>query len=62
VHEADLVVNAVKTWLGNSVSRSLLKWVSKRTENSSKLEVALKKYVNEAQKLSFQEKLALLNS
>ena len=58
MHEADLVANTVKTWLGNPVSRSLLKWVSKRTENNSKLEVALKKYVDEAQKLSFQEKLA----
>jgi len=60
VHEADLVANTVKTWLGNPVSKSLLKWVSKRTEKSSKLEVALKKYAGEAEKLSFQEKLAYL--
>jgi radical SAM protein with 4Fe4S-binding SPASM domain len=60
VHEADLVANTVKTWLGNPISKSLLKWVSKRTENGSKLEVALKKYVGEAEKLSFQEKLAYL--
>jgi radical SAM protein with 4Fe4S-binding SPASM domain len=58
VHEADLVANTVKTWLGNPISRSLLKWVSKRTENGSKLEVALKKYVGEVEKLSFQERIA----
>jgi radical SAM protein with 4Fe4S-binding SPASM domain len=60
LHEADLVANTVKTWLGNPISRSLLKWVSKRTENGSRLEVALKKYVDEAQKLGFQEKIAYL--
>jgi radical SAM protein with 4Fe4S-binding SPASM domain len=58
MHEADLVANTVKTWLGNPVSRSLLRWVSKRTEKGSKLESALKKYVGEAEKLSFQEKIA----
>jgi len=34
--------------------------VSKRTEKGSKLESAIKKYVGEAEKLSFQEKLAYL--
>ena len=58
MNEADLVANTVKTWLGNPISRSLLKWVSKRTEKGSKLESAIKKYVGEAEKLSFQEKLA----
>jgi radical SAM protein with 4Fe4S-binding SPASM domain len=58
VHEADLVANTVKTWLGNPISRSLLRWVSKRTEKGSKLESALKKYIGEQEKLSFQEKLA----
>jgi radical SAM protein with 4Fe4S-binding SPASM domain len=58
VHEADFVADTVKTWLGNPISRSLLKWVSKRTEKGSRLEVALKKYVSEAGKLSFQEKIA----
>jgi radical SAM protein with 4Fe4S-binding SPASM domain len=58
MHEADLVANTVKTWLGNPISRSLLRWVSKRTEKGSKLESALKKYVGEQEKLSFQEKLA----
>jgi len=53
-----LVVNTVKTWLGNPISRSLLRWVSKRTEKGSKLESALKKYVGKAEKLSLQEKLA----
>ena len=58
MHEADFVADTVKTWLGNPISRSLLKWVSKRTEKGSRLEVALKKYVSEAGKLSFQEKIA----
>jgi len=58
MHEADLVANTVKTWLGNPISRSLLRWVSKRTEKGSKLESALKKYIGEREKLSFQEKLA----
>ena len=53
-----MVVNTVKTWLGNPISRSLLRWVSKRTEKGSKLESALKKYVGKAEKLSLQEKLA----
>ncbi len=42
MHEADLVANTVKLWLGNPISRRLLRWVSKRNEGSSKLEVALK--------------------
>lgn len=58
MHEADLVANTVKTWLGNPISRSLLRWVSKRTEKGSKLECALKKYVGRAGKLRFQEKIA----
>jgi len=58
VNEADLVANTVEIWLGNPISRSLLKWVSKRTKNGSKLETALKKYVGAAEKLSFQEKIA----
>lgn len=58
MHEADLVANTVKTWLGNPISRRLLKWVSKRNEKGSKLEVALKKYVGENEKLSIQERLA----
>jgi len=60
MHEADLVASVVKNWLGNPISRSLLKWVSKRTKNGSKLEVALKKYIGESEKLSFQEKIAYL--
>lgn len=58
MHEADLVANTVKLWLGNPISRRLLRWVSKRNEGSSKLEVALKKYVGENVKLSVQERLA----
>jgi len=58
MNDADLVANTVRTWLGNPMSRSLLRWVSKRTAKSSRLEVALKKYVGEAEKLSFQEKIA----
>jgi hypothetical protein len=56
--DADLVANTVGTWLGNPLSRSMLRWVSKRTEKSSRLEVALKKHFGEAEKLSFQEKIA----
>ena len=58
MHDADFVVNTVKTWLGNPISMSLLRWVSKRTENGSRLEVTIKKYVGEAEKLGFQEKIA----
>jgi radical SAM protein with 4Fe4S-binding SPASM domain len=60
MHEADLVANTVQTWLGNPISRSLLRWVSKRTENGSKLEIALRKYIDETQKLGFQERIAYL--
>jgi len=61
LHEADLVANTVKTWLANPVSKSLLKWVSKRTEKGSKLDVALRRYVGDIKrKLSFQEKIAYL--
>jgi len=56
--EADIVVKAVEAWLGNPVSRGLLRWVSKRTEKGSKLEAALKKYVGMQEKLGFQEKIA----
>ncbi|MEM3708723.1 MAG: radical SAM protein [Nitrososphaerales archaeon] len=58
MHEADLVVNTVKTWLGNPILRILLRWISKRTEKGSKLEHALKKYAGGNEKLSLQEKLA----
>jgi len=60
MHEADLVTNTVKAWLGNPVSRSLLRWISRRTEKGSRLESALKKYSGDQGKLSFQEKLAYL--
>ena len=60
MHEADLVANTVKTWLGNPISRSLLRWVSRRTEKGSRLESALKKYSGSQEKLSFEEKLAYL--
>jgi len=60
MNEADLVANTVKTWLGNPVSRSLLRWISKRTEKGSKLESALKKYVDKTEKSSLQQKLAYL--
>jgi hypothetical protein len=60
MHEADLVANTVEAWLGNPVSRSLLKWVSKRTEKGSKLESALERYIGGREKLGFQEKLAYL--
>ncbi|MEM3390346.1 MAG: hypothetical protein QW491_13205 [Thermoproteota archaeon] len=43
--EADLVASTVEAWLGNPVSRVLLRWISRRTEKGSKLESALRKYV-----------------
>ncbi|MEM3030094.1 MAG: radical SAM protein, partial [Thermoproteota archaeon] len=58
--EADLVAKTVETWLGNPVSRRLLKWISRRTEKGSRLESALTKYTGEPVKLNFQEKLAYL--
>lgn len=60
MHEADLVANTVRTWLDNPISRGLLRWVSERTEKGSKLESALKEYVDEKEKLSFQKRLAYL--
>ena len=61
MHEADLVANTVKAWLGNPISRSLLKWVSKRTKKGSRLDIALRKYVGNIKgKLSLQERLAYL--
>jgi len=58
--EADLVANTVKNWLGNPISRFLLRWIAKRKKGRSKLEIALKKYIGEAKGLSFQENLAYL--
>ncbi|MEM3424360.1 MAG: radical SAM protein [Thermoproteota archaeon] len=58
--EADLVASTLEAWLGNPVSRVLLRWISRRTEKGSKLESALRKYVGEQERLSFQEKLAYL--
>ena len=42
IHEAELVESTVKTWLGNSISRRLLQWVSIRDKNGSRLDLALK--------------------
>ena len=58
MHEADLVANTVTSWLGNPVSRSLLKWVSKRTKGRSKLDVALKHYIGKNERLNLQERIA----
>ena len=55
MHEADLVANTVSTWLGNPISRRLLKWISKRDEKGSKLEKVLRKYSGEEIDLGFQE-------
>lgn len=41
---AALVERTVKTWLGNPISRALLKWVSKRENGKSRLERCLEKY------------------
>jgi len=58
MHEADLVANTVRTWLGNPISRRLLKWISKRDEKGSKLEKVLRKYSGEEIDLGFQESIA----
>lgn len=42
--EIDMVAGMVNKWLGNPFSRFMLRWVSKRGPNGSRLDVALKKY------------------
>lgn len=54
MHEADLVANTVRAWLGNPISRGLLRWISRRTGGGSRLEAALKRYAGEAGKLGFK--------
>lgn len=60
MHEADLVANTVNRWLGNPISRGLLKWIAKRKGGSSKLEKAMEKYSGEDVKLNLQEKFVYL--
>ncbi|MEM5793959.1 MAG: radical SAM protein [Candidatus Aenigmatarchaeota archaeon] len=57
MHEADLVAKSVEKWLGNPVSRFLLKWIAKRENGESRLDKILRKYAGEDVKLSLQELL-----
>lgn len=58
--EADVVENTVKSWLGNPISRSLLKLVSARGKNGSRLDLALRKYAGENVNLGFADKISYL--
>ena len=58
IHEADLVTSTVRTWLGNPISRNLLKWISVRDKNGSRLDLALKNYTGEEVKIGLKDKLA----
>lgn len=58
MHEADLVAKTVENWLGNPFSRLLLRWVTKRKNNESRLEKILRKYAGEDIDLSLQESFA----
>ncbi|MCD6248616.1 MAG: radical SAM protein [Hadesarchaea archaeon] len=57
-HEA--VVGVVERWLGNPISRALLRLVSGRTRHGNRLDLALRSYVGEdvPEDLSFRDKLA----
>ena len=48
----------MKTWLGNPISRQLLKWVSVRNENGSRLDLALKNYADERTRAGLKDKFA----
>lgn len=56
----DAVAGTVEKWLGNPVSRTLLKLVAGRTENGNRLNIALKDYAGEEvpKDLGFRDKLA----
>jgi len=60
ISEADFVSNMVRTWLGNPISRGLLRYVSKRNENGSKIELAMRKYVGDDVKMGIDDKLVYL--
>ncbi len=47
MHEADLVANTVNKWLGNPLSRLMLRAVSGRNKYGSRLELALRNYTGE---------------
>jgi radical SAM protein with 4Fe4S-binding SPASM domain len=56
--EADMVASMVNTWLGNPVSRLMLRWVSKRGENGSRLDNALKRYAGYDVGYGFSDRIA----
>jgi len=56
--EADMVASMVNTWLGNPVSRLMLRWVSKRGENGSRLDNALKRYAGYDVEYGFSDRIA----
>jgi len=58
--EADMVASVVNTWLGNPLSRSMLRWVSKRDERGSKLDRALKRYAGYKVNSTFSDKIAYM--
>jgi len=55
---ADLVAVTVKAWLGNPISRQLLKWVSVRNEDGSRLDLALQNYTGRETKTGLKDKFA----
>jgi radical SAM protein with 4Fe4S-binding SPASM domain len=44
MNEAELVVNTVNKWVGNPVSRSMLKWLSGKSHGHSRLNMILSRY------------------
>ena len=57
--EADIVMAAIKGWLGNRVTRGILKWTVKRDkEGISRLERIIKRYCGMSASISFSEHIA----
>ncbi|KXB03463.1 hypothetical protein AKJ47_02190 [candidate division MSBL1 archaeon SCGC-AAA261G05] len=56
----EAVAGTVQRWLGNPLSRALLRLVTGRTEHGNRLNIALKKYAGEEvpEDLGFRDKLA----
>lgn len=58
--EADMVASIVNTWLGNPFSRLMLRWVSKRGKNGSRLDGALKRYAGYETDSGFSDRIAYM--
>jgi radical SAM protein with 4Fe4S-binding SPASM domain len=57
MNEAELVANTVNKWIGNPVSRSMLKWLSARSGGHSRMDMMLSRYTGHRVRMGFTDRI-----